>query len=56
MFGSRFGKLLLPLALLASVLVVVGSSNDPADATFPGTNDKIVYEYRSPLPITTSGS
>jgi VCBS repeat-containing protein len=44
MVGTRFGKLLLPLALLASVLVLVGGSNDPADATFPGTNDKIVYE------------
>ena len=44
MFGSRFGKLLLPFALLASVLVLIGSADDAADATFPGTNDKIVYE------------
>ena len=44
MIGSRFGKLVLPFALLASVLVLIGSSNEPADANFPGTNDKVVYE------------
>ena len=47
MIGSRFGKLLLPLAMLASVLVVISVSPQAADASFPGTNDKIVYETDS---------